>query len=1264
MYRGIRVLMVLVVVVLFFVMFLFPLVLGEGVSGYSVIGEKRFSGFMSGFGVFNGWFVGSKNGTVVAVRVGSGEERVLGDFAGFGLVGPVKFFRVSSFFGLFDGRSVVIWDRDLVNVGRFSVNKLVGAEVLFDGSLVVWDDSAVYILHGPGYVRPDVYDVWGYVYDLFNSSVVSPRLIYVVNGSFHSTVWDVGLASVLRVVRLLNGTVLSENVSYRLFIPSSATADEARSVVKVSVVGAGVVDGIVHVAVNVVVPLVVNGNAVVKLQNGSVVNVVSSSVLVGVGGYHVSVMSGVARVLGAYPFIEVARGWKVFAFTYVPTLNQNLSYRMIHVVDSSGEFDVELFAGSATDLLEFTNRFMLVRAGGVVFVYSLDGRFVKSFVSVSGIDIDEVDGMVGFGYEVDGSKVVEFGVVDVFSGVVDKLVSVRNVSLVGVTHEYDMLYFVFYSNGVVFVDYATKSPVAVVRLSFVDGYGNPVMVEGIVRVSHFGFNLVFDFRGYNVEFRVPVSSSVWFRVVGVFLSGEGVVAVVSPGFVDHRVVLRSFVLDDVSVIRSVGQPFAGYVVSDEGSVSKVVLSSGVVVSVWRNYLAVFSGNVVSVYKYINGSLKSVWSGSVFGVSNVRIIDGYLVAWGVRDFYVFSVEGRFSVKGRFPDIDGFDLDGQYAVVWSRSGNVVGVINLLDGSLRYLNTGVFGFLEGVQVVSGNVILYVLEGGNVVIRVFDCLSLREVVSYRTGYSSVGGLVTDGSFHGVLFKDGNDSVLYVISRFNGVTSVRIPYSDAKLLWIMDAGERPPISGDLRFMGSRLSVVGVSTGNGTFVYGVAGNSTVLMSAPLGDVLVPAGSYLIDVPFNSSLLLLRDLSGNVWVTLKLRSSPVMVAGSDVMLVYLRSDGTFVIPNPMVLGGFSVSVTAVTSDMRPVVGSVVVKELGTVSSINGSAIVFLPKSGVYHLEVSGLYLEPVVVSVNVTRDQPNVSVFVVLKPMSYNLSISIEDKFGLVNVGSVTIDGLTFNGVSVHEEFTVRNGKVLASVLAGRYTLVFSSNIHESVGKVVDVVGDTSVVLRVNRTSVLLTFLVREFKSNVPISGASIVADVKNRTVVGKSNGTGMFEVLVPINSMVNYNVSVEGYKLVKGSVLADADKQVSVVLRGICSVNLNAVDESGRFISGSVIIYNDTVTVMRSNVPSTITLEEGNYTAVFTSVDGRSVQENIACVAHVGTVNVKFIVPAKVVTTPAPSFVEPLTIGAVIVVVALIAFLIWRRRRRAGVPSVEEEEEV
>ncbi|MEM3832108.1 MAG: hypothetical protein QW128_00705 [Thermoprotei archaeon] len=1269
MYRR-RILVVFVVValffVLFFVTFLYSFVLGEGVSGYSVVGERRFLGFVGGFGVFNGWFISLRDGSVVAVNVGSGEERVLGNLASFGLVGPVRFFRSPGFFGLFDGRSVALWNGSLMNVGRFSVNRLSGVEVLFDGSLVVWDNSTVYVFGGPGYVRPGVYDVWSYVYRLLNSSSVPSSSIYVVNGSFHYTVRDVVLA---KVINSLGGVVLNETVSYKVPIPVSATGDEARNVLKVNVVGVGVVDGVVHVAVNFIAPLVVNGSAFVRLQNGTVVHVVSSSNVVGVGGFHISLVPGLGdvRFLGGYPFIEVARGWRVFAFVYVPALNQSLSYRVVHVVNSSGEFEFGISVGSPTDLLRFTDRFMLIKAGDVVFIYSLDGRLVKSFVSVSDVDVDEVDGMVGFGYEVDGLKVAEFGVVDVFSGVVDKLVSVRNASLVGVTHEYDMLYFVFYSNGTVFVDYATRSPVAVVRLSFVDGYGNPVMVEGVVRVNRFGFDLVFDFRGYDVEFRVPVSSSVWFRVVGVFLNGEGVIAVTSPGFVNYRVVMRSFVLGDASIIRSSGQPFVSYVVSDESYISKSVLPPGDVVSVWRNYLAVFSGNVVNVYKYINGSLTKAWSGNVFGVSSVRIVDGYLIAWGTRDFYVFSIEGRFSVGGRFPSIDGFDLDGQYAVVWSRNSSIVGVINLLDGSLRYLNAGVFGFLEGAQVVSGNVVLYVREGNNIVMHVFDCLSLKEIVSYRTGYISVSGLVTDGNFHGVLFKDSNSSILYVVSRFNGVTSVRLPYSDARLLWIMDAGEKPPISGDLRFIGSRLSVVGIGTSNGIFVYGVAGNNTVLMSAPSGDVLVPAGSYLVDAPFNSSLLLLRDLSGGVWVTLKLRVAPVMVAGSDVMLVYLRSDGTFVIPNPTFLGGFSVSVTAVTSDMRPVVGSVVVRELGITSSINGSATVFLPRSGVYHLEVSGSYLEPTIVSVNVTRDNPNAFVFAVLKPMNYNLNIGVEDKFGPVNVGRVTIDGLTFNGVTVHKEFAVKNGKVFTFVLAGNYTLVFSSNMHESVSKVVNVASDTSVVLKTNRTSVLLTFLVREFKSNAPISGASIVINVKNETFVGKSNETGMFKLLVPINYVVNYNVSMEGYNLVRSSVLADADKQVSVTLHSICSINLSAVDESGRSISGTVIIYNDTAMVMRSSVPSTITLEEDNYTAIFTSTDGRSVQKNIACVAHVGTVDVKFIVPAKAVTTPAPLFAEPLMIGVTVVIVALAAFLIWRRIRKPGAPGappVEEEEEI
>jgi hypothetical protein len=1259
-----KVLMVLLIVVLFFGMFLYPLVLGEGVSGYSVIGERSFSGFDGGFGVFNGWFIGLRNNSVIAVRVGSGEERVLGSLAGLGLVGPVKFFRVSGFFGLFDGRNVVLWNSSLVNVGRFSVNRLSGVEVLFDGSLVVWDNSTVYVFSGPGYVYPNVYDVWSYVYSLLNSSVVSPRLIYVLNGSFHSTVWDVWVSY---VARSLNGNVLGANVSYRVPIPVSATSDEARSILKVNVVGVGIVNNSVHVAVNIAVPLIVNGSASVRLQNGTVIRVVDSIGMTGIAGFHISVLgNNVVKFLGSYPFIEVARGWKVFVFTYAPVLNQSLSYRMVHVVNSSGEFDFELFVDSPTDLLEFTNRFMLIKAGNVVFLYSLDGRLVKSFVSVSAVDIDEVDNMIGFGYEVDGSKVAEFGVVDVFSGVVDKLVSVRRAVLVGVTHEYDMLYFVFYLDGAVFVDYVTKSPVAVVRLSFVDRYGNPVMVQGVMRVKHSDVDLAFNFSGYDVEFKVPVPSSIWFKAMGVFLNAEGVVAVMSPGFISYRVVMRSFVLDDVSVIRSVGQPFMSYVVSDEERVSKVVLPSGNVVDVWKNYLVVLSGGVVNVYKYINSSLVHVWSGTVFGVNYVRIINGYLVVWGVRDFYVFSVEGRFIVSVRFPDISGFDLDSEYAVVWSKNGSIVGVINLLNGSLRYLDVKMFGFLEGAQVVSGNIVLYVLEGNTVVIHVFDCLSLREFVSYKTGYSSVNGLVSDGSFHGVLFRDNNGSILYVLSRFNGVTSVRLPYSDARLLWVMDAGESPAIPGDVSFMGSRLSVVGIGTSNGIFVYGIAGNNTVLMSAPLGDMLVPAGSYLINVPFNSSLLLLRDLSGNVWVTLKLRASPIMVAGSDVMLAYLRSDGVFVVPNPTFLGGFSVSVTAVTSDMRPVVGSIVVRELGTVSSINGSATILLPRPGIYHLEVSGAYLQSVVVSVNVTWEQPNVSVFVVLKPMSYNLNISIEDKFGFVNVGRVTIDGLTFNGVSVHKEFMVRNGKVMTSVLAGKYTLMFSSDIHESVSKVVDIVGDTSVSLRVNRTAVLLTFLVREFRLNVPISGASIVVNVKNETFVGKSNGTGMFELLVPINSMVNYNVSAEGYKMVKGSILADADKQVYVALHGVCSINLNAVDTNGNFVSGSVVIYNDTVRVMSSTVPSTIVLEEGNYTAVFTSVDGRSDQRNIACTIPAGSVNVKFVVPTKVVTTsvqPAPSLIEPLTIGAIVIVVALAAFLIWRRMRKPGAPSVEEEEE-
>jgi hypothetical protein len=60
---------------------------------------------------------------------------------------------------LFDGWGVVLWNSSLVNVGRFSVNRLSGVEVLFDGSLVVWDNSTVYVFSGPGYVYPNVYDV-------------------------------------------------------------------------------------------------------------------------------------------------------------------------------------------------------------------------------------------------------------------------------------------------------------------------------------------------------------------------------------------------------------------------------------------------------------------------------------------------------------------------------------------------------------------------------------------------------------------------------------------------------------------------------------------------------------------------------------------------------------------------------------------------------------------------------------------------------------------------------------------------------------------------------------------------------------------------------------------------------------------------------------------------------------------------------------------------------------------------------------------------
>lgn len=1234
----------------------------EGFSTHVVVGRVGF-GFAD--------VAGSRY--LAAADLGTGEVRLLGSAESLGLdASAARFAEVGeSTAAVTDGRLVLVYDVWGRGLGRLAGDNIRGVSLLPSGRLVAWGrDYVVAAGSPPRYVGLEFYDVWEAMFRLLGGGGLPPEELLRLGSGIDAEKVVERLREKLRdEADAIGGTLVEERVSARAYYDFiTHTTSSARERLVVDIAAAIVLaSGEVYAALNIYAPVVVEVAGVVLVVHDNETEVVELSVSEAFGpkvGVLASVgRGGEAKVLEIYEEVEAGAWGPALAYAYRPLLYDSLKRRVLRLVYEDGRsLSLPLyFDGRVSELrLAEDGRVCLLSLDTGTTVVLKDGVPLWSLVAGRVTDAGTtLSGRVYLSY-VNAWGAYEVGFVDEYSGRYSKVVGDIPARVAGlyVVEDESLLLVVVDTGGSTTVSvYAREGSTARLRITVVDRLGREAgpVIRGSAEVEVKGMRFRLKVSDNPFSLSVPVPSSVRVSVAVPYGVAEDEVKVLSPTDAEYHVFVRLPLEPGYSSTGGAlpyRSPFyMDYVLARDTEILRYVLPGARILDAHGAFLlAVGGGSEVSLYR-LGG--ERLWFRELHGyVEEAALLYPYVVVRDSSGIHLLDVatgatRGTISMQA-----DGFDVDlaSDYASAWG--GGVLAVLDARRGETVFVDMSRYGRVLAAPVVGGMVFAYVEGGGSISLYVVNPTRGTVVELLPLGARAVNGFATDGHFKAVSYVVGNETHTVVLSMSNGLVVLR---GIGPVVAVRGLGHVARVPLWERVYGNAFALLLASSLRGLVLYAVGMNYVELATLESVD---PSGvrltqSFVVERlsrPNATPVLILRDLDGVPRVTLAASLTPAALAASEHFVAYSDREKTYAIPGPTLVGRYSLSVEAVDAEtMSPLDASVEIPEYGiSVEARGGKFKTYLSTPGRLTVRVSAPYYRPYTEVVELSDESPAAIVFAPLRPERFSITVRVSTPEGeRVRDGIVTVIGWdppTSASVNLSESDTV------AGLRVNNYTVVFTSRLFTTASIDVELVGNTTVTLVVNRTAVRLRFSVRDERGR-PIPGARVYASVEgvgDVELTADSKGvTG--EVLAPYRSVVNFTASAPGYYAKRDSVEADLrvdGRPVEVTLsrlRGVVTIMLR--DEEGNPVSATVFVKSaEGVEVVPPFVASdvhTVELEVGSYMVVGTTPDGRTATVAVTVSDAMPNPAVSLVFPAK--KAPAYARYFPVVVAAAVCAVAAVA---------------------
>ncbi|MEM4924772.1 MAG: hypothetical protein QXE70_10450 [Ignisphaera sp.] len=1254
-----------------------------GVQGYVRIAAIPVRGRM--LGVYNRYAVGFVS-TIIgsmlsAVDIYTGESRTLAIAESIGLQPEsTRFYETENHFAVFDGKLLLIFNKDAELVGRFAGDNVKGFVLLPSGNLVVWGRDYVAFAKAPRYTSIVFYDVWEQVFKLFNESVVDPRSLLTIAGINADAEIAKMRKNLYDAARSVNGTVLREDIDI-FFDILAPTVREARQKLNIDVVSAIVLsNGTGYVAVNIFVPIVIRVYGVVQYQTEEGKDEIEIELM---NNYPLSLGAlaklGSSEVIEIYDTIDGGASGSAMVYIYKPLIT-SLKTRYIRIIHEDGS-SVEVpiyFSGHLTDIY-VAGKLVLVRLDtDVAMIYS-NQSLLWTFTTTRITDVGVMpDGRLYVTY-LNALGAHELGIADLYSGRVDKISIDIPYKAVGIHVSSDYRFIV----SVVQIGdedaelwiYTLASSIARLRLMFIDTAGAvvPAILWGRATITSGELRYSVSIIDNPAILVVPAPSTIDIAVDVPYGRAVERIDVVKPGNQTYSVVVQvkpeHLIIDRGNILPFTSPFYLDHVLIKDTEILRFSLPGARYLDSYGTYVLLLhetkpgEPSKISLYS-IDG--RELWSKIIGGyITEARIFFPYIVVRGFSEIHVLDISSGATKASVVSMVEGYDidLDTEYLSVWSK--RVVAILDIRRGEVSFIDMFSYGTVLVAPIVGGSVFAYVQSGDVVNIYIINPHTKSIVEVLPLGAQTVTRFATDGRFKAVSYIIDGKSYTSLLSSYNGL--VNIP--SGPIVSVKTIGKVASLpAGASMLYGNMFSVLLVSEDTACTVYAAGMNYVKLLSlegVSTEDLIVNT-LFIAErvIPVNATpMIVLRDFSGASRVIIVPSIVPTVFTASEQLVAYSDKEHTYVIPNPRVIGNYLLSVKVEDAETgKPINGVIEIKEYGIKTIAEGGRFrTYLSLPGALTLKVSAPFYVSEEVRVELTDEKPVASISVKLKPQLFTLSVRVvtfegeEVREGTLSVfsedppTSITIDLSKTNRVE--------------GLRTGRYEVLFTSDVFTTAYSVVELTSDTEIILKVNRTAIQTFFRVLD-ELGRPVENARVVLVLERvgeiELTTDRRGETQM--ILLPYGAIINYTASARGYTSRRESFTADLTvnrRPIVITLsrfKGILTIMVR--DAEGNPLTASVTIKdamgNDVLPVIPVIDTYVVDLEIGTYTVVAIAPDGRETRT---------VVTISEDMPSAVAllvfeTPPQPSYVAYFPLVLVIVIVSTVAVAIYKRFFRKTKPRV------
>ncbi|MEM4923559.1 MAG: hypothetical protein QXE70_04260 [Ignisphaera sp.] len=1235
-------------------------------------------------GIYNNYLIGLSStdyGTEISVtNLYTSETRIIAKAESIGLQPELtRFYETENHFVLFDGRLLLIFDRDTNFVGRFAGDNVKGFVILPSGNLVVWGKEYVAFARSPGYVSVTFYDIWETIYKLFNESVINAKQYLSIRGIDIDAEITKMKKNLYEIANSVHGNIVYEesNIFYDIY---ATTVREAKQKLVVDVVSAIVLtNNSKYVAVNVNVPITITLHGVIEYLVGEEIKRMDvdlrNSYPVSLG-LLIRLNDNICDIIEVYDTIDI--GIISSAMTYVyRSMIESLKIRFVRIIHEDGGITTIpiYFSGQITDSYVFRDLILLRLDTDIVLVYrnqSLLWSFKASRITDVGIITSNSNKLYISYLNILGAH--ELGVVDFYSGRVDKV-------SIDVPHEAVGMY-IPRDNIIITVIqkdesaeiwiYTLASSIARVKLMFINHIEEPVSpIWGKATISVNGLRYSIPITNNPSILLVPTPSTIEVTVDAPYGRTVEKIDILKPAEHIHKVLILTKPSPEY-ISRGNILPFSSpfyldHVFIRDTEILKLSLPGARYLDSYGTYVLLLHENrprepsKLSLYS-VDG--KEIWSKIISSyITEARIFFPYIVIRSFSEIHIldlFSGATRGSVVMLVEGYD-IDLDTDYLSVWNKKS--IAVLDIRRGDLRFMNIN--GTVLAAPIIGGSIYAYIHNGDVVNIYIINPLTKNIVEILPLGAQTITSFDTDGRFKAVSYTIGDRSYTSVLSIHNGV--VIIPTGPVAVVRSIGNLVNLP-TGASTLYGNMFAVLLVSEDTSYTVYAMGMNYVKLFSLEgiSADSIAINTLFIVEriTPEDSvPILILRDFSGTPRVSIVPSIAPTIFTSSEYLIAYSDKNQTYIIPNPRVIGKYLLSIKVEDAVTWKAINSTIeIKEYGIkVDAVNGYFRTYLLLPGTLTLRISSPFYISEDVKVELTDDNPVKHITVRLKPQLFTLTVRVLTTEGIeVREGNLSVIGID---VPITIDVDLNKTNRIDGLKTGRYKVVFRSDVFTTKHTIVDLISDMEIMLTVNRTSIRTFFRVLD-NSGKPIENAKIVLSLgKASKIEMTTNKLGETQViLIPYGSIVNCTISADEYISRSISFVANLsiDKKPIVItlsrFRGILTIMLR--DTEGNALSGSITIKdamgNEILPITSVIDTYMINLELGTYIITGFTPDGRSTQTEVKITKDMPNA-VALLVFEK---PPQPLHVVYFPLVLAIVIVSTVAVAIYRKFFRKKIPRI------